>query len=1801
MLKHRSRLLMCLLAVVAAVARAQSAIEGPLGSVVERQLSTDQGASLWAHDPDRVKKDVGDTFERKQVSAETFETLKLKNVIPAIRFESGAANIPGSSVELLRKALDGLSDHRNVRVHLVGHADNQHLSVTLARSYGDNAGLSRERAGQVAEFLQRALSLPAEAISYEWAADTQPVATNDTPEGRALNRRVEVEVWYDQLKARVQEEEVLVHPTVKQVKVCRIQNLCTMRFKEGAARRERLSNLVPPLHYVEENAQISPDFLEQIRKALNNLHDKQNVVVKFIGYTDNVPLSGRDERIYADHVAFSKAKAHRVALAVQEALKLPASAVASDGRGDAAPVASNDTAQGRAANRRVEVQFWYDEPLQELPEGPQLCPKPDSPDMVTKVYDPPWGPIPPLQLQNGRAVIPPGYTESLRRAMTDISDKPHVRLRFLGYTANERLDRRTAAVYGDDVGLSAARARRTMETISESMHLTPSQAEHEGRGFVQSDDVVNKGFTQGDTSYVVVQVVYDEPAVLDELEGVSITQMTRELTPKSPFALNPMHITVDGVPLDDPNRSSADVQRCTDVALDKADIQFQFDNLKSRRRLSVSASPGVLAFQQSREDGLVAAPVRFRMYSNYGAFMERAEVRIFAAEQSVEDTPLAVVAVDANGNADWQPDAQQVVSGAGRELKYLLRAYGQDGQFDDTKTRPLWMIHEPGEYTGPPLKKPGEPGPNVASGVTTHFESDPSEPASEESGDGPIGESGSGAATPDFHTGIDLVTAEQPVGWLVGADASSSADALPGVRFSSVHFSSTAVAITHFEPDPRATEDPAASQGDSTQPLELQAAYGESAISIENIRVSGGTVTVRGGGIPPQHTVWVAGHQIPVDEKGNFIAEEVLPPGTHTVEVAVLDDEGNGSLYLRDLEFKPNDRFFVAMADLTASKTHTSAAAELLQGANAPYAYDSSLDGSLSFFGTGKFANDWRITASADTREAPVHDLFSNFLNKAPDSLFRRIDPEYYYPTFGDDSVVQEMAPTLGKFFVKAEHDADYALWGDFKINYAQNELAQVNRSLYGADVHWQSDAATGFGEKRVVLDGFAAQPGTVASREEFRGTGGSLYFLHNQDILTGSESVWIELRDKDSLLVTGTVNLRPTVDYEIDYLQGRVLLTQPLSSTASDNLLVRTSGLSGQQAYLVVRYEYTPGLQEIHTWTTGGQGDVWLNDYVKLGLTGSSNDQGGDGSSGLRGADVTLRKSADSWVKLQGAKTDGLVSGPLYSADGGYAFTGYNPSSFANANAGGYRADVSLGLGDFISGSKGKLTLFTQNLDAGYSAPGLDALTHTDYYGGTFKLPVGDRLSVSAKMDKRAQEIGLTTESGEVDVAYRLAKQWTVSTGVRRDDRTDNLLVVPLTQEQGERTDAVAQLAYDSLRSWRAYTFAQDTVSRSGNRDDNGRVGVGGSYRFTNKLSVEAEASEGDLGPGGKLGTTYQYSDRTTMYLNYSLENERADSGLLLRQGNLISGVKSRWSDSTSVYEEERYQDTDQTSGLTHATGVTYKPDSHWNLGANTEVGTLVDSQTDAQTKRKAGGVNLGYTFNTLKLSSGVEFRDDQIEATNATQSTLKTWLFRNNFKFQLTPDWRLVGRLDHSMSDNSQGEFYNGGYTEAVIGYGYRPVRNDRLDVLAKYTYFYNLPTANQLTPQETAAQFIQKSHIVSVDVTYDLTQQWSIGGKYAYRLGEASLDRTNPQFFNNTAALYIARVDWRLRQKWEGLVEARMLRMPDLNETRSGALVALYRIFSKYVKAGVGYNFTNFSEDLTNLSYKQHGIFMNVVGSM
>ncbi|MFO7604765.1 MAG: hypothetical protein R6W72_00490, partial [Desulfurivibrionaceae bacterium] len=92
-----------------------------------------------------------------------------------------------------------------------------------------------------------------------------------------------------------------------------------------------------------------------------------------------------------------------------------------------------------------------------------------------------------------------------------------------------------------------------------------------------------------------------------------------------------------------------------------------------------------------------------------------------------------------------------------------------------------------------------------------------------------------------------------------------------------------------------------------------------------------------------------------------------------------------------------------------------------------------------------------------------------------------------------------------------------------------------------------------------------------------------------------------------------------------------------------------------------------------------------------------------------------------------------------------------------------------------------------------------------------------------------------------------------------------------------------------------------------------------------------------------------------------------------------------------------------------------------------------------------------------------------------------------------------------------------------------------------------------------------------------------------------------RLDPEYFLSRASLYVLRADYHFLHKWDGLVEGRLLDLPDAGDLLSGVLVGLYHHLGKHIKMGIGYNFSNFSDDLTDFSYDHQGLFVNLIGKI
>lgn len=980
--------------------------------------------------------------------------------------------------------------------------------------------------------------------------------------------------------------------------------------------------------------------------------------------------------------------------------------------------------------------------------------------------------------------------------------------------------------------------------------------------------------------------------------------------------------------------------------------------------------------------------------------------------------------------------------------------------------------------------------------------------------------------------------------------------------------------------------------------------WGENALQVSNIPVRGGTITVSGTRIKPGESVAVLGQQIPVDPQGRFVARQILATGPHGVDVSVTGTDGRTATFRRNVSIPDNDWFYVAVGDLTVGKGTTTGPAQLVTNDLQHYRNESYVDGRGAFYLKGKVKGEWLLTAAADTREQPLKDLFRNFSEKDPRYLLRRIDPDVYYPVYGDDSTTVDDAPTQGKFFVRLEKGDSQVMWGNFQTSWSGSELIQYSRGLYGARGKWRSDEATSFGERRSGLEAFAADPGTMGAREEFRGTGGSLYYMRNLDVTVGSERVWVEVRDRDSGMVIERRLLSPGQDYEVNYLQGRIMLSAPLPSTAASGSLIYTSALSGNPLHLVVTYEYVPGVSAVDSMAYGGRVSHWVNDQLRVGLTGYRQGEQAARQT-LQGVDATLRVAAGTQIKAEVARSSGVSDiSTNSSVDGGYGFNPVLGASPAEAKA--YRLEGTLDLAEVSEDYQGTLSAYVQDKEKGYSAPGQIA-----YNGEAIRqvgvkalLPLSANTTLQAKADDREGDFQ-TSSNAELGLRHRLGEEWAVSSGVRHDKRQLKVAnASPTLSQNGARTDLQVRADYAPLKDggkpgekadWSLYGFVQGTLERTEERDANHRAGLGGALRLNDRWTANAEASGGNLGAGGMLGADYRISDRSHAYLNYRLESEHPDSNYRGRYGSWVTGSNYRLNDTTRLFGEVRATDGAGSQSLMQAFGVDLAPNDRWNFGSKVEFGTISDV-LGGDYDRKAVGFSTSYKFDGRKYAGAVELRRD----TNSNGQARDTWLMRNSYGQQLTPAWRLLGKFNISRSSNSDGAFYDGNFHEAVLGAAYRPVDNDRWNTLVKLTSYNNVPTAGQLDSNGQIADYAQKSQIFSIDTIWDVKPWVSVGFKYGLRVGQLRMNKTEGQWFSSRADLVVLRADWHWVHAWDIVTEVRNLRAKEAQDARAGALVAVYKHVGKHVKAGVGYNFTNYSDDLTDLSYRSRGWFINVLST-
>lgn len=997
---------------------------------------------------------------------------------------------------------------------------------------------------------------------------------------------------------------------------------------------------------------------------------------------------------------------------------------------------------------------------------------------------------------------------------------------------------------------------------------------------------------------------------------------------------------------------------------------------------------------------------------------------------------------------------------------------------------------------------------------------------------------------------------------------------------------------------------------------------GANNIKTENIVTLGSEVKFYGRDISRGTEIKINNEIIEVDNKGSFVYEFISNKEKEIYTVEVLNgDERN--TYSMEVTNPKDYEYLVGLVDFVYGKHNISGNDAMLR--NNP-------DFQASYYNTGRLAayykrikGKYEITAQVDTWSKEIKHMFSDFHERDSDSIFRKIDKDYFRFNYGDDSEIYSDVDSQGKIYLRVDWDKSQVLWGNYNTGFDKGRYTQYNRSLYGGRGEYNSIKTNVFGESKNQLSIFVSNPDTSYKRDRFLGTGGSVYYLSERDIVIGSAKLTIEIRDRATgRLITREV-LTEGNDYIINELTGRIILNSPLAQRSFINAsedIIKDNPSSSYNSYLITDYEYYSTGNDISNLVTGMRGKTWMSNYFAVGGTYIKEDREDKISDyELKSGEITLKKSDGTYLKGELSETKGnqLTKDSNWSSyNGGVDFI-QQPLIEENLGGRAYYIEGQLVFNDYFKNvnHQDHMKFWYSDKEKGFST--------ASEASGIEKNEFGLKIN-----HQRTENLSLYIESGyykeesfdELDIQDGYKEEKKISLG--GDYKMDEKLKVALEGEYLEAKDDNSDLITlnnDSLDNGKAlllgtkvsyqvnekiegYIKLQSSIWRKEGYGANNLVTVGSNIRITEKLETEFGYSTGNRGDGAEVNLTYQYSPDYEVYTGYHFQNEaNLDT-------NLTLGQKFSYNDSTNLYQESSLVDNNSEKGLLQAFGVDYSYNRNWTMGVLYQMGDVEIAEGDIERYTVASSLRYESRkfFSKHKLEygkdSGARDSDSWGTINKAKWIPTKEYIFFGEANYIVTEGDLLTLKRDLNGDEYGSQIKTDHKYYELGLGFAYRPIFNDRLNIVNQWNYLYDVVGSGAIN---STTSFSEKAHIFSVEAIYDLSQRINIAGKYAIRKDEVRLN-SGEDWFDNTLNLYVIRLNYEIIYQWDLFAEYHWLENRGDNEVKQGAMIGIYRDITEYLQIGAGYNFSDFTDDLTDidyvdgvvdLDYKSEGWFINFIG--
>lgn len=858
-----------------------------------------------------------------------------------------------------------------------------------------------------------------------------------------------------------------------------------------------------------------------------------------------------------------------------------------------------------------------------------------------------------------------------------------------------------------------------------------------------------------------------------------------------------------------------------------------------------------------------------------------------------------------------------------------------------------------------------------------------------------------------------------------------------------------------------------------------------------------------------------------------------------------------------------------------------------------------------AFFVKGKIKGEYLLTAAYDSDK----DVRGR--------LLRDIQPDDYYPVYGDSSLRGFDARSAERLYVRVDNKRSYLLYGDFQTGDSlatatglggsgvmpQRMLGTYNRTATGLGWHYENE--------RVRSNVFAIEDSLRQVIEEFRSQGSGPYALRNNAVLEGSERVEVITRDRNQpSRIVSVRSLARLVDYSFEPFSGRILLNQFLSSFDADLNPVS----------LRITYELDQGTEKF--WTYGGDAQVRVTDKLEVGASAVDDRnpyapfQMGSVNAGYRfGANTALvaefarTRSEVNTNSLNQVGSQGLmdavgeVEGDAWRVEFGHdgekfdarLFAARTDPAFNNAASalyggrGEYSANLTYRVGPRLELYVEGLRSEDRNPDGG----------ERDAAGAGARIKAGQRLTVDLGLRSIRETIGVNST-------------WSTNTGYGNVGG----LTGGFATGAGGGALGYGQQALDPATglmvingSSTGQAINSDLAVGTELESDSARLGLG--YRFSDRFSAGAEVEQAISGEDRHrvaAGLDYQVFERSRLYGRYERQTGLTSAyGITTTEREadaLVFGVDSTYLRDTQAFSEYRLRDAISGHDVQAASGIrnTWDIAEGLRLSSSAEHVNVIDGSTGDNT-----GLALALDYSANPLWRGalrVEHRiSDDVRQTEEVNEAFDTTLVQFMAARKLNRDWTLLAR-NYLLATNyeARGDVLQDRFQ---IGAAYRDTDRNRINALMRYEYKLERDESGLILQDGnvvdgTSQEVRTRAHIVSSHADWHPSRPWWITGRVAGKWQRDQFAYADGSRVNSTfrAMLVSGRIVYDITENWDvGVLASTFRGQNQANQYAYGVEVG--RLLRQNLWLSAGYNWTGFTgdRDLSGYEYTQQGVFLRL----